>query len=110
MTEFMYLVPLPPAELAKRLTGPHCDELFSYLPLTLHQAVQRNFKRTCPDVLQLHSPRDIAIENVSGVGSFFPRLLSRLTKLGLPVGGTVSVALTFDQLLGTAGARIPWWT
>jgi len=44
MTEFMYSVPLPPAEIAKRLSGPEIDDLFSYMPLTLHQAVERNFE------------------------------------------------------------------
>jgi hypothetical protein len=44
MTEFMYSVPLPPAELGKRLSGPQWDDLLSYMPLTLHQAVERNFE------------------------------------------------------------------
>src|SRR6476620_1304326 len=34
MTEFMYSVPLPPPELAKRVSGPQIEELFSYMPLT----------------------------------------------------------------------------
>jgi phytoene dehydrogenase-like protein len=106
MTEFMYSVPLPPAELAKRLTGPHCDELFSYLPLTLHQAVERNFESEHVRMFFNSILHAIAIENVPGVGSFFPRLLSRLTKLGLPVGGAVSVALALERLLEDHGASL----
>ena len=106
MTEFMYSVPLPPAELAKRLTGPYCDELFSYLPLTLHQAVERNFESEHVRMFFNSILHAIAIENVPGVGSFFPRLLSRLTKLGLPVGGAVSVALALERLLEDHGASL----
>ena len=78
MTEFMYSVPLPPAEIAKHLSGPECDDLFSYMPLTLHQAVERNFESEHVRMFFNCILHAIAIENVPGVGAFFPRLLSRL--------------------------------
>jgi phytoene dehydrogenase-like protein len=106
MTEFMYSVPLPPAEIAKRLSGPECDDLFSYMPLTLHQAVERNFESEYVRMFFNCILHAIAIENVPGVGAFFPRLLSRLTKLGLPVGGAGSVALALERLLEDHGATL----
>ena len=106
MTEFMYSVPLPPAELGKRLSGPQWDDLLSYMPLTLHQAVERNFESEHVRMFFNCILHAIAIENVPGVGAFFPRLLSRLTKLGLPVGGAGSVALALERLLEDNGATL----
>ena len=106
MTEFMYSVPLPPAELGKRLSGPQWDDLLSYMPLTLHQAVERNFESEYVRMFFNCILHAIAIENVPGVGAFFPRLLSRLTKLGLPVGGAGSVALALERLLEDNGATL----
>jgi hypothetical protein len=80
-------VPQPTAELGKRLSGPQWDDLLSYMPLTLHQAVERNFESEYVRMFFNCILHAIAIENVPSVGAFFPRLLSRLTKLGLPVGG-----------------------
>ena len=74
MTEFMYSVPLPPAELGKRLSGPQWDDLLSYMPLTLHQAVERNFESEHVRMFFNCILHAIAIENVPGVGAFFPRL------------------------------------
>ena len=106
MTEFMYSVPLPPAELGKRLSGPQWDDLLSYMPMTLHQAVERNFESEYVRMFFNCILHAIAIENVPGVGAFFPRLLSRLTKLGLPVGGAGSVALALERLLEDNGATL----
>ena len=106
MTEFMYSVPLTPAEIAKQLSGPECDDLFSYMPLTLHQAVERNFESEHVRMFFNCILHAIAIENVPGVGAFFPRLLSRLTKLGLPVGGAGSVALALERLLEDHGTTL----
>jgi phytoene dehydrogenase-like protein len=106
MTEFMYSAPLPPSEVAKRVSGPEIDDLFSYMPLTLHQAVERNFESEHVRMFFNCILHAIAIENVPGVGAFFPRLLSRLTKLGLPVGGAGSVALALERLLEDCGATL----
>ncbi|MGA8494331.1 MAG: hypothetical protein WB764_02535, partial [Xanthobacteraceae bacterium] len=101
-----YSVPLPPAELGKRLSGPQWDDLLSYMPMTLHQAVERNFESEYVRMFFNCILHAIAIENVPGVGAFFPRLLSRLTKLGLPVGGAGSVALALERLLVDNGATL----
>jgi phytoene dehydrogenase-like protein len=106
MTEFMYSVPLPPAEIQKRVSGPEIGELFSYMPLTLHQAVEKNFETEEVRMFFNTILHAIAIENIPGVGAFFPRLLSRLTKLGLPVGGAGSVAYALERLLEDHGATL----
>ena len=76
------------------------------MPLTLHQAVERNFESEYVRMFFNCILHAIAIENVPGVGAFFPRLLSRLTKLGLPVGGAGSVALALERLLDDNGATL----
>ncbi len=106
MTEFMYSVPLPPAELAKRLSGSHIENLLSYMPLSLHQAVERDFESEEVRMFFNCILHAIAIENIPGVGAFFPRLFSRLTRLGLPVGGAGSVSLALERLLENHGATL----
>ena len=76
------------------------------MPLTLHQAVERNFESEHVRMFFNCILHAIAIENIPGVGAFFPRLLSRLTKLGLPVGGAGSVALALERLLEDHGATL----
>src|SRR5580692_2141551 len=94
------------AKRYKELCGPQWDDLLSYMPLTLHQAVERNFESEHVRMFFNCILHAIAIENVPGVGAFFPRLLSRLTKLGLPVGGAGSVALALERLLDDNGATL----
>ena len=106
MSQFMYSAPLTPAEIAASVTGPIGDELRSYGPLSLHEAVDLNFEneriRSIFKVF-LHA---IAIENIPGVGSFFPRLFSRMTRLGVPVGGAVSVARSLERLIEDNGGEL----
>lgn len=106
MTEFMYSRPLPPAEIGKRVSGPEIDDLMSYMPLTLHEATERNFESEEVRMFFNCILHAIAIENIPGVGAFFPRLLSRLTKLGLPVGGAGSVSYALERLLEDCGATL----
>ncbi|WP_027531705.1 NAD(P)/FAD-dependent oxidoreductase [Bradyrhizobium sp. WSM3983] len=106
MTQFMYSDPLSPAELADRFSGPDSDELFSYAPLTLHQAVERNFENEYVRMFFNCILHAVAVENIPGVGLLFPRLLTRLNKLGLPVNGAVSVSLALERLLEEHGATL----
>ena len=99
MNRFIYSAPMAPPEIATMLTGTRGEEILAYGPLTLHEAVDQNFEsdhvRSVFKIF-LHA---IALENIPGVGSFFPRLFSRLTRLGVPVGGAVSVTLALERLL-----------
>lgn len=106
MNQFMYSAPLTPAEIAASVSGPIGEELLSYGPLSLHEAVDLNFEneriRSIFKVF-LHA---IALENIPGVGSFFPRLFSRMTRLGVPMGGAVSVARALERLIEDHGGDL----
>lgn len=106
MNQFLYSPPLPPDELAARVTGPLAVELFSYAPLTLHEAVERNFESEQVRSVFKGFLHAISLENVPGVGSFFPRLFSRLTRLGVPVGGALSVALALGRFVEDNGGTL----
>lgn len=106
MNSFMYSSPLTPAETAERVSGPLGEKLLSYAPLSLHEAVDSTFEdEHIRSVFKcfLHA---IATEEVPGVGSFFPRLLSRLTRLGVPVGGAASVPRALERLIEDHGGTL----
>lgn len=106
MNQFMYSAPLTPPQIAERVSGPLGEELLAYGPLSLHEAVDRNFEsERIRSVFKgfLHA---IALENLPGVGSFFPRLFSRLTRLGVPVGGAASVARALERLIEDHGGTL----
>lgn len=106
MNQFLYSPPLTPPQIAERVSGPLADELFSYSPLSLHEAVDRNFEsEQVRSVFKcfLHA---ISLENVTGIGSFFPRLFSRLTRLGVPVGGAASVSFALERLVEERGGTL----
>lgn len=106
MNQFIYSGPLTPAEAAGRLKGPLGQELASYGPLDLHEAVERNFENDRIRSVFLAFLHAVGLENVPGVGSFFPRLFSRLTRLGVPIGGAVSVALALERLIEDHGGDL----
>lgn len=106
MNQFMYSAPLTPVEAAQRVRGPLGEEMLSYAPLSLHEAVDRNFEdERIRSVFKLFL-HAIALENVPGLGLFFPRLLSRLTNLAIVDGGTAQVAEALCQVLREAGATL----
>ncbi|HEY5332102.1 MAG TPA: NAD(P)/FAD-dependent oxidoreductase [Solirubrobacterales bacterium] len=106
MTNTIYSEPLPPEEMAKRITGPVAEELFSYNRLTLHQAVDRNFENEKVRSVFKCFLHAIALENIPGVGGFFPRLFTRLTRLGVPVGGAISVSRALERAIADQGGTL----
>jgi phytoene dehydrogenase-like protein len=106
MNGFLYSAPLPPAELADRLRGDLGADLLSYVPQTMYEAVDRNFDSEQVRVLFKSFLHAISVENVPGTGGFFPRLLSRLARLGLPVGGAANVARALEGVITEHGGSV----
>jgi phytoene dehydrogenase-like protein len=106
MNSFLYSRPLPPAELAERLHGPLGQDLAGYQAQTIYEAVDRNFGSEQVRVLFKSFLHAISIENVPGTGGFFPRLLSRIARLGLPVGGAVNVARALEGVITAHGGTV----
>src|SRR5262249_18461584 len=106
INQFLYSSPLPPSELPARIKGPLGEELLSYGRLSLYEAVDRNFEDEhirCVFKAFLHS---ISLENIPGLGSFFPRLLSRVPVLGLAEGGAASLPRALKAVIEEHGGRI----
>jgi len=105
-SQFMYSAPMSVPEIASRVGGKEGEQFLSYGPMTLHEAVDSDFEdehiRTVFKTF-LHA---IAQENVPGSGIAFPRLFSRLTRLGLPVGGAVSVARALERFIEDHGGTL----
>lgn len=106
MNGFLYSTPLPPAELADRLRGRLGADLLSYVPQTLYEAVDRNFDSEQVRVLFKAFLHAISIENAPGTGGFFPRLLSRVVRLGVPVGGAANVARSLEGVIAAHGGTV----
>ncbi|MFC4062565.1 phytoene desaturase family protein [Planomonospora corallina] len=106
MNGFLYSRPLPPQALAERLRGDLGRDLLGYVPLSLYEAVDRNFESEQVRVLFKSFLHAISIENVPGTGGFFPRLLSRIARLGLPVGGAANVAHALRKVVEEHGGTV----
>lgn len=106
MNGFLYSAPLPPAEQGARLRGGLGADLLSYIPQTMYEAVDRNFESEQVRVLFKAFLHAISIENVPGTGAFFPRLLSRVSRLGLPVGGAANVARSLERVIAANGGTV----
>ncbi|MBG0832816.1 NAD(P)/FAD-dependent oxidoreductase [Planomonospora sp. ID67723] len=106
MNGFLYSRPLPPPVLAERLGGELGRDLLGYVPLSLYEAVDRNFESDQVRVLFKSFLHAISIENVPGTGGFFPRLLSRIARLGLPVGGAANVAHALRRVIEEHGGTV----
>ena len=106
MNSFLYHRPLPPPELAERLRGALGQDLVSYMPQTLYEAVDRNFESEQVRVLFKAFLHAISVEDVPGTGGFFPRLLSRIARLGLPAGGAANVAKALEDVITAHGGTI----
>jgi phytoene dehydrogenase-like protein len=106
MNSFLYSRPLGPGELTERMRGQLAKELFSYVPQTLYEAVDRHFESEQVRVLFKSFLHAISIENVPGTGGFFPRLLSRIARLGLPVGGAHGVAVALERVITDHGGAV----
>lgn len=104
--QFMYSAPRPPAEIAQRVGGEYGERFLSYGPLSIHGAVDRDFEDEHVRTVFKTFLHAIAQENIPGTGIAFPRLFSRLTRLGLPVGGAVSVALALERVVEAHGGGI----
>lgn len=103
---FLYSRPLPPPVIAERLKGDLGRDMLSYMPLSLYEAVDRNFESDQVRVLFKSFLHAISIENVPGTGSFFPRLLSRIARLGVPVGGAGNVATALRAVIEEHGGTV----
>jgi phytoene dehydrogenase-like protein len=99
MNQFIYSPPLHPDEVADRIGGPLGEQLLSYGPLTLHEAVEQAFENDRVRTVFKAFLHTVGAENVAGVGSFFPRLMSRLTSLGLPVGGSAALTRSLERFI-----------
>ena len=106
MNGFLYSRPLPPPVLAERLQGDLGRDLLSYLPLSIYEAVDRNFESEQVRVLFKSFLHAISIENVPGTGGFLPRLLSRIARLGVPVGGAANVANALRGVIEEYGGTV----
>lgn len=104
--QFMYSAPMPPAEIAQRVRGEYGERFLSYAPHTIHDAVDRDFEDEHIRTLFKTFLHAIAQENIPGTGIAFPRLFSRLTRLGLPIGGAVSVALSLERYIEAHGGTL----
>jgi phytoene dehydrogenase-like protein len=105
-TSLLYNPPLPPAELRARLTGPQGRELLSHAPLDLFGAVDRHFEdhriRTFFKLF-MHVTTG---ENEPGTGLIFPTIMSSITHLALPVGGSMAFALALARVIEAGGGDV----
>jgi phytoene dehydrogenase-like protein len=98
--------PIPPAELAERVTGPIGKEFLSYAQMGLYEAVDHNFEDDrirCVFKTFLHA---ITLMDLPALGGFFPRLVSRLVSFKLPKGGSNAFTDALGQVVTDAGGTL----
>jgi phytoene dehydrogenase-like protein len=105
-TSLLYNPPVPPAELKARLTGPQGQEFLSHAPMDLLGAVDRHFEdhriRTFFKLF-MHVTTG---ENEPGTGLIFPTIMSAITHLALPAGGSGAFALALARAIEAGGGEI----
>lgn len=106
INQFLYSRPLPPAEMATRIKGPLGQEFLSYGKLGLYEAVDQNFEDErirCVFKAFLHA---ITLDNLPNLGSFLPRLMSRLLRLGLAAGGAEALPRALGRIIQECGGTL----
>nr|BFE82177.1 hypothetical protein GCM10020093_047780 [Planobispora longispora] len=105
MNGFLYSRPLPPPVLAERLRGDLGRDLLSYVPLALRGRGQELRERPGQGAVQVVPARHLHRERARH-RRLLPRLLSRITRLGLPVGGSANVAHALRQVIEEHGGTV----
>jgi phytoene dehydrogenase-like protein len=98
--------PVPPDELAQRVTGPIGKEFLGYAQTSLYEAVDQNFEDErirCVFKTFLHA---ITLMDLPGQGGFFPRLVSRLVSFKLPKGGSSALTDALARVITEAGGTV----
>ncbi len=105
-TSVLYNPPVPPQEMKARLTGPQGLEFLSHAPLDLFGAVDRHFEdhriRTFFKLF-MHVTTG---ENEPGTGLIFPTIMSAITHLALPVGGSGAFAAALARAIEAGGGEV----
>lgn len=105
-TSLLYNPPLALDALRERLSGADGRELLSHAPLDLFGAVDRHFEdhriRTFFKLF-MHVTTG---ENVPGTGLIFPTIMSAITSLALPVGGSAALPLALARVIEAGGGAV----
>jgi phytoene dehydrogenase-like protein len=105
-TSLLHNAPLAPRALRERLRGPEADELFSILPLTPYQAIDRYFEDEHIRILIKKLLHVIHANNFPGTGIWFPLLVSNLNRMTLPVGGADSLPKALARVVEAHGGTV----
>jgi phytoene dehydrogenase-like protein len=105
-TSLLYNAPLPPAELRARLTGPQGQALLAHAPLDLFGAVDRHFEDHRVRTFFKLFMHVTTGENEPGTGLIFPTIMSAISHLALPVGGSGAFATALARAMEAAGGVV----
>jgi phytoene dehydrogenase-like protein len=105
-TAMLYNPPLAPEALRDRLSGPAGREMLAHAPLDLFQVVDKHFEdhriRTLFKLL-MHVTTG---ENEPGTGLMLPIIMSALTDVALPIGGSLSLPLALARVIEAGGGVV----
>jgi phytoene dehydrogenase-like protein len=102
----MFHRPLAPEEMATRLTGPIGKDMMSYGKLSTYEAVDKNFEDERIRTIFKTFLHGITLMNVQGLGSFFPRLVSRLVQFAVAKGGSDALPKALGRVIEEAGGTL----
>jgi phytoene dehydrogenase-like protein len=106
MNQALYGRPLPPQEMMSRIKGPLGQEFLGYGRMGLYEAVDKNFEDEhirCVFKAFLHA---ITLDNLPNLGSYLPRLMSRIIRLGLARGGAASLTRALGRIVEEGGGAL----
>jgi phytoene dehydrogenase-like protein len=106
VNQMLYSHPIPPPVLAERIRGPLAEEMLSYGQMGLYEAVDSNFEDEHVRTLFKGFLHAIALRDLPNLGSFFPRLLSRLLGLGLAVSGAAALPRALVRVIEEHGGTV----
>ena len=105
-TAALYNPPMAPEQMRERLAGPMGREFLAHAPLDLFQAVDRHFEDQRIRTFFKLFMHVTTAENVPGTGLIFPMIMSSISRLALPVGGSASLPLALARVIEGAGGVV----
>lgn len=101
-----YAPPRPPPMMAQFVPPQLMGEVATYFGMSGYQAVDAHFENERTRIFFKMLFHANLLEDLPGTGIYFPLVFALLTEVGLPVGGTVNMALALERAIRAHGGAV----
>jgi len=105
-TSLLYNPPLAAEETRERLSGARAQEFLAFAQSDIYTAIDKHFEDARLRALLKVLYHATAGENVPGTGLALPAMMSSLTGIACPCGGSVSLPLALTRAIEANGGTV----